>query len=196
MSTFWTRKFWAATGERAIKTIAQTLGAALLAKGTGILETDWIPLLSVSGMAGLLSVLTSVGGSKLARRDGPSLATERLAGVGLKFGLAAGLLLVATGCQLGELAKAPDAQLLDASEATYTVVAPDHAEYLRNDPDLTPDQRSRRLRTLAAWRAGLTSNGRDVPAVTSREEWTPPALGTDNGGSLGLDFGGPDEEAR
>lgn len=68
----WTRAFWKATAERAVKTFAQSAAALALANGTGLIDTDWIPLLSVSGMAALVSVLTSVG-SDVATGDGPSL---------------------------------------------------------------------------------------------------------------------------
>lgn len=39
------------------RTFAQTLAAALIADGTGLLDTDWGQRLSVSGMAGLVSWL-------------------------------------------------------------------------------------------------------------------------------------------
>ncbi|MEP6463774.1 MAG: holin [Frankiaceae bacterium] len=43
-----------------MKTLAQTLGALLLADGTGLLNTAWTNDLSTAGMATALSVLTSV----------------------------------------------------------------------------------------------------------------------------------------
>lgn len=70
---------------RAVKTFAQTLGAMLTAAGTGLLDTDWLTSLSVAGMAALLSLLTTVGGDYLPKRDEEDGATD----VGL-------LLLVAT----------------------------------------------------------------------------------------------------
>jgi hypothetical protein len=55
------RKFWAYAGERAIKTVAQTAIATLTAAGVvGVLEVDVVQLLSVSALAGLMSLLTSV----------------------------------------------------------------------------------------------------------------------------------------
>lgn len=54
---------------RAIKTFAQTLAAMLTAAGTGLLDTDWLTSLSVAGMAALLSVLTTVGGDYLPKRN-------------------------------------------------------------------------------------------------------------------------------
>ena len=72
MSSIWTGAFWKAAVERAIKTLAQTAAALLLADGTGLLEVDWGSTASVSGMAALISILTSVGTGALT--DGaPSL---------------------------------------------------------------------------------------------------------------------------
>ena len=52
--------FWNYAGERAIKTFAQTAIATLGAGTVGLLAIDWVNLLSVSGGAALLSVLTSI----------------------------------------------------------------------------------------------------------------------------------------
>ena len=43
------------------RTFAQVLGAALVADGTGLLDTDWKTKLSVSGMAALLGFLQGWG---------------------------------------------------------------------------------------------------------------------------------------
>ena len=72
-----TRAFWAATLERAVKTFAQAEAALLLAAGTGILDTDWTTSVSVSGMAAVISVLTSVG-SDVATGSGPSLTNAEV----------------------------------------------------------------------------------------------------------------------
>ncbi len=55
-----TGSFVTALVERAVKTFAQALAALLVADGTGILDTNWGDNLSVSGMAALVSVLTTV----------------------------------------------------------------------------------------------------------------------------------------
>lgn len=47
---------------RAIKTIAQTAVALLGTHTVGILEVDWLSVLSASLMAGVLSLLTSIAG--------------------------------------------------------------------------------------------------------------------------------------
>ena len=55
-------KWFKAAGIRAIKTVAQTAVAMLSGEMMGIMEVDWLKLLSVSAMAGLVSMLTSVAG--------------------------------------------------------------------------------------------------------------------------------------
>ena len=68
-----TKTFWRAAIERAIKTLAQTAAALLTASGVGLLDADWVAVASASGMAGLLSLLTSIGSDALTEGDGPSL---------------------------------------------------------------------------------------------------------------------------
>jgi hypothetical protein len=54
-------KYWAYAGERAVKTVAQSALAVITASGViGILDLDVVQILSVSGLAGLMSLLTSV----------------------------------------------------------------------------------------------------------------------------------------
>lgn len=49
------------TAERAIKTIAQTLVALLTADGAfDLLSVDWGQMLSIAGLAGVISILTSI----------------------------------------------------------------------------------------------------------------------------------------
>jgi hypothetical protein len=55
------------TGGRAIKTFCQTEAAILTAAGVGILDADWKASLSASGMAALLSVLTTLGGDAITK---------------------------------------------------------------------------------------------------------------------------------
>lgn len=51
-----------AAGIRAIKTMAQTAVGMLTGEMTGILDADWLAVVSVSAMAGVVSILTSVAG--------------------------------------------------------------------------------------------------------------------------------------
>jgi hypothetical protein len=54
-------KYLAYAGERAVKTVAQSALAVITASGViGILQLDVVQILSVSGLAGLMSLLTSV----------------------------------------------------------------------------------------------------------------------------------------
>ncbi len=55
-----TRDFWVASGERALKTFAQTLLALVTAQSVGIVSFDWGQGLSLAGMAMLASVLFSI----------------------------------------------------------------------------------------------------------------------------------------
>lgn len=52
--------YWDFAGERAIKTVAQVAIASIGATAVGVLDVDWIQVLSVSGLAGIMSLLTSV----------------------------------------------------------------------------------------------------------------------------------------
>lgn len=72
MANIFTKRFLKAAGERAVKTLCQVAAATIIANGTGLIDTDWIGVLSTSGMAALLSVLTSVGSDTLTEGDGPS----------------------------------------------------------------------------------------------------------------------------
>ena len=54
------KNFWKAVGIRALKTVCQAAIAMIGSGQIGILDVDWTSVLSVSAMAGLLSVLTSL----------------------------------------------------------------------------------------------------------------------------------------
>lgn len=54
-------KWLKAAGIRSIKTISQTMLASLTV-GMAINEVDWVNLLSISLLAGFLSILTSIAG--------------------------------------------------------------------------------------------------------------------------------------
>lgn len=56
-------KTWAkASLVRAVKTVAQTAVSMLSGNMLGIVEVDWIAVASVSAMAGVVSILTSIAG--------------------------------------------------------------------------------------------------------------------------------------
>lgn len=46
--------------ERALKTVAQVAIASIGATAVGVLNVDWVQVLSVSALAGIMSLLTSV----------------------------------------------------------------------------------------------------------------------------------------
>lgn len=76
-TSIWNRQFWKASAERAVKTLAQAAVAFLAAGATGLIDVDWVQLASVSGLAALVSVLTSIGSGAIT--DGsPSLSNEKL----------------------------------------------------------------------------------------------------------------------
>lgn len=56
-----TKLFFKDTAERAVKTFAQSMVAVMTAGSTGVLDVDWVNALSVSLLATLVSVLTSIG---------------------------------------------------------------------------------------------------------------------------------------
>lgn len=65
--------FWEYAGERAVKTLAQTALATIAASQvTGLFEVDWMQIISISGLAGVMSLLTSVvvygGAEKVAAK--------------------------------------------------------------------------------------------------------------------------------
>lgn len=69
----WSKQFWKETVERAIKTAAQTAVALIGTELVGIMELDWVQITSVSAVAALLSVLTSVGSDPVGKTGTPSL---------------------------------------------------------------------------------------------------------------------------
>ena len=54
-------QWWEAAATRAIKTIAQT-AVSMLTVGQYFMEVDWIGIASVSVVAGIISILTSLAG--------------------------------------------------------------------------------------------------------------------------------------
>ena len=56
------KNFWKAAAIRAIKTFAQAMVAQIGAGSVGIVTFDWVGALSVSAMAAVLSIFTSLAG--------------------------------------------------------------------------------------------------------------------------------------
>lgn len=54
-------KWFKAAGIRALKTFAQT-ALSMLTIGQAFIDVNWINVLSVSGVAAVISILTSLGG--------------------------------------------------------------------------------------------------------------------------------------
>ncbi len=76
----WNWKEWAVAALiRAVKTFAQTF-ASMIAVGAAFSEIDWLRAISVSGVAFVLSMLTSLAGlpevEKLPPAEPPEEATE------------------------------------------------------------------------------------------------------------------------
>lgn len=59
-SKYMDKSFWVDTFDRAVSTVAQAAVAVLTANVTGLLDVDWVQIASVAGLAGAVSVLTSV----------------------------------------------------------------------------------------------------------------------------------------
>ncbi|TCD53780.1 holin [Alloscardovia theropitheci] len=58
--THFNKEFWLDTAERAVKTAAQAAIGVLGTGAVGLLQIDWTNVLSVTLMAALISILTSI----------------------------------------------------------------------------------------------------------------------------------------
>ena len=56
-----TKKWLKAAGVRAVKTMAQT-ALSMLTVGQAVMDVNWMNVLSVTVTAGVISILTSIGG--------------------------------------------------------------------------------------------------------------------------------------
>ena len=61
MSNIFTKKWFYAAFIRSLKTMAQT-AVSMLRVGQALLDVNWVNVLSVSAVAGVISMLTSVAG--------------------------------------------------------------------------------------------------------------------------------------
>lgn len=55
------KEWWKAAAIRAAKTMAQT-AVSMLTVGQAVMDVDWIKVVSVSAVAGVISMLTSLAG--------------------------------------------------------------------------------------------------------------------------------------
>lgn len=70
-------KFWISAIERAVKTVAQTAVATIVAANvSSVFDVDAWAVVGVSALAGLLSVLSSVASAPIGEKDTPSLVEE------------------------------------------------------------------------------------------------------------------------
>jgi len=56
-----TKQWWKAAAIRAVKTVAQT-AVSMLTVGQLFTDVDWMGILSISAVAGIISILTSLAG--------------------------------------------------------------------------------------------------------------------------------------
>ena len=61
MSNIFTKKWFYAAFIRSLKTMAQT-AVSMLTVGQAVLDVNWVNVLSVSAVAGVISMLTSIAG--------------------------------------------------------------------------------------------------------------------------------------
>ena len=69
-----TKAFWKALAERAVKTFAQAAAALLIAGATDLLQVDWKTVLATAGLTTLASILTTIGSGAITGGNA-SLAT-------------------------------------------------------------------------------------------------------------------------
>ena len=72
MKTTWLK----AAGIRAVKTMAQSALAVLGSGMVGVLDVDWMNLVSITIMAGMCSVLTSIAGLPEVKEEVPDEVTQ------------------------------------------------------------------------------------------------------------------------
>ena len=73
----WTTKFWRDALERCIRTIAQTVLAAMGTTVVGITSLDWAQIAAVAATAGVASLLTSIVGSGRGDIESASLLKDK-----------------------------------------------------------------------------------------------------------------------
>lgn len=77
--SIYTRSFWAASFERAVKTAAQVAALFFIAGQTNAFAVAWAEVGGFALAGAVLSLLTSIGSDALTSTDGPSaINAERL----------------------------------------------------------------------------------------------------------------------
>ncbi len=76
MSALTTKTFWVDAGERALKTVAQAALALLTVQGADLLTMTTAGFWSAVGIAGIISVLTSIISSGTGKTGSASLVVE------------------------------------------------------------------------------------------------------------------------
>jgi hypothetical protein len=110
---------------------------------------------------------------------GPKQGANALAGLALLSLLC----LFAGGCQT-LTGPTPAGAYVAADHATYDAVAPDHTNYVNADPNLSPDERARRLRTLESWKLRIdTEESRQSATVGATQLRRPRPPGPDDDGA-------------
>ena len=78
--SIWTRTFWRAAAERALKSAAQgAILAGVGAAGFDAFDADWLAIAGASAGMAALSLLTSIGSDALTG-SGPSLTDAEILG--------------------------------------------------------------------------------------------------------------------
>jgi len=62
MNSIFTAKWWTCAGVRALKTMAQSMVGMLAGDMVGVMDVNWVAVLSVACVAGITSMLTSIAG--------------------------------------------------------------------------------------------------------------------------------------
>lgn len=154
MANLTTREFWAATGDRTIKSGAQSLVTLIGADAVNIVDIDWQNILGITATMMLLSVLTSIVGDTVGK-NGPSFV--RAEGIGIENAEAEEALRRERAGELtnrsSEVSSATDASAGDDEDERPLLFGnPDDPEETGEvetaDPDIIDDEQD--LDTLAA----------------------------------------------
>jgi uncharacterized membrane protein len=74
--TMFTKTFWTAAAERALRTVAQALIAVIAATTFDWFTADWQAIAGTALTAGVLSLLTSIASAGIGDKGTPSMVTQ------------------------------------------------------------------------------------------------------------------------